>query len=88
MLHHHLYKRRAYLKGSTTQIGIIHRWAGRILLLVGAINGGLGAMLAKEDSKFIIPYSVLVAIMYLTWAFVVFRYNQERATNVASRTAI
>jgi hypothetical protein len=72
IMHHRMFKRQVATGAKPgTAVGFMHRWAGRILLVVGVINGGLGAQLAKEDTKFIIPYGVVACVMYLAWAAVV-----------------
>lgn len=86
-MHHRIFKRQVATGGELgTPIGLMHRWAGRILLVVGVINGGLGAQLAKEDIKFIIPYSVVAGVMYLAWAATVL-LKRRRAQGPAERKA-
>jgi len=66
---HHL-KVRGDSGRSQTLFGISHRWIGRIFLILGAINGGLGLNLASEKSASIIAYSVLAAVFFALWALV------------------
>jgi hypothetical protein len=47
------------------------------MLVLGVINGGLGAQLAEEDNMFIIPYSVIAAVLYVTWLVVVVLKNRK-----------
>lgn len=63
IIQHHNYSKY----GKRTALGLAHRWNGRILLVLGVINGGLGLWLADEDNNFIIPYSVVGAVVYATW---------------------
>jgi hypothetical protein len=61
---HHLKFRRT---GRPTILGVAHRWWGRALLVLGAINGGLGLQLAGEDRTPIIVYSVLAGVFLSVW---------------------
>jgi len=56
--------------GQKSVIGLGHRWNGRLALLLGIINGGLGLQLAAAGNNWIVPYAVVGAIMYLIWALV------------------
>ena len=64
-LAHHLKFRRT---GRPTILGLAHRWWGRVFLVLGAINGGLGLKLAEEDRTPIIVYSVLAGVFFSVWA--------------------
>jgi hypothetical protein len=66
IIHHRLYKQR----NSSTAVGTGHKWAGRVLLLLGVINGGLGLQLAGEGNEFIIAYGVIAGVLYLAWFIV------------------
>lgn len=53
-------------------VHIIHRWIGRIFLILGAINGGLGLQLAGESGyqnpwKANIAYGVLTGVFFALW---------------------
>lgn len=64
---HHLH----YLKNEGR--GIVshgHIWWGRILMVLGAINGGLGLQLSDANDSYIIAYSVVAAVMFLVYAIV------------------
>ncbi|KAF2243981.1 hypothetical protein BU26DRAFT_523528 [Trematosphaeria pertusa] len=63
-LFHHLKFRRT---GRPTTLGISHRWWGRIVLVVGAIDGGLGLKLAEEESTAIVVYCVLAGVFFSIW---------------------
>jgi hypothetical protein len=76
-LHH-----RHYLK--THGRGVIsyaHIWWGRILMILGVINGGSGLQLSRERDSLIIAYSVVAGVIFLAyflfkgWA-VFFRNNK------------
>ncbi|KAI1814697.1 iron reductase domain protein [Poronia punctata] len=57
---HHLY----YLKHrSRGAISYAHIWYGRILMLEGIVNGGLGLKLAGAGRALVIAYSVIAAII-------------------------
>jgi hypothetical protein len=56
--------------GKTTALGMTHRWNGRVMLLLGVINGGLGLWLSGAGNDLIIPYGVVAGIVYITWAVV------------------
>lgn len=45
----------------------VHIWYGRILMILGIINGGLGLQLASGRKSFIIAYSVVAAIVSLLY---------------------
>lgn len=77
LLHH-----RHYLK--TQGRGIVsyaHIWWGRILMILGVVNGGSGLQLSRERSSLIIAYSVVAGVAFLSyflfkgWA-VFFRKNK------------
>ena len=47
-----------------------HIWWGRIWLILGVINGGLGMQLTGASKSLIIAYSVIAVVMYLVYAVV------------------
>lgn len=47
-----------------------HIWWGRIWLVLGVINGGLGLQLSGASHSLVIAYSVISVIMYLVYAVV------------------
>lgn len=52
---------------------LAHVWYGRVLTLLGIINGGLGLRLARNSRSGEIVYGVLggiVALAVLSWSFV------------------
>lgn len=62
--HHLLYKK--YQR--RTAVSHIHIWYGRVLLVFGIINGGLGLRLAMDTTgSFVIAYSVVAAITGLAY---------------------
>lgn len=67
-MHHLLYKR----KGRRTAVSHVHRWLGRALITLGAINGGLGLQLAANaPTGWFIAYGVVAGVVYLVYAVVV-----------------
>jgi len=96
LVHHSLYKRRvaAVKQGDTTKLpgrtapGYAHLWLGRILIVLGMINGGLGLRLAS-NSRYethlrtkAIAYGIGAGVMFLLYiAFVILgerRRSKER----------
>lgn len=58
-LHHHLYKKN----GHRTIISHLHVNIGRIAIILGIVNGGLGLQLAGIERKYMIVYGVFAGIM-------------------------
>ena len=94
LVHHSLYKKRvaAVKQGNTTKLpgrtvpGHAHLWLGRILIVLGMINGGLGLRLASnspnERNKHAkaIAYGVCAGLMFLLYvAFVIL--GERRRSN-------
>lgn len=96
LIHHVIYKRRATAakNGTSSKMpgrtvpGYMHLWLGRLLIVLGMINGGLGLRLASQSplqnntNTKAIAYGVGAGIMFLLYiAFVVFgerRRSRER----------
>ena len=57
--------------GQKNAADISHKWIGRILLLLGAINGGLGLQLAANTVSGEIAYGVLAGFFFLSWFAVI-----------------
>ncbi|KAI7759066.1 hypothetical protein LZL87_012805 [Fusarium oxysporum] len=50
-----------------------HIWFGRVLMILGIINGGLGLQLAGSPQCYVIPYSAIAgiaAVLYIIGIFV------------------
>lgn len=98
LIHHRIYKKRAQNTKAgrptkppgRTPVGYLHLWLGRLLIVLGMVNGGLGLRLAavspfeNHSRTKIIAYGVGAGIMFfLYFVFVVFgeirrsRANQE-----------
>ncbi|KAG6261801.1 hypothetical protein E4U49_003588 [Claviceps purpurea] len=56
---HHQYYVQHQRRGA---ISNAHVWFGRILIILGIINGGLGLQLAGNDRAFVIAYCVILAV--------------------------
>ena len=94
-VHHRIYKKRAtnVAAGRSTKapgrtaVGRIHLWVGRILILLGVINGGLGIRLASASpfqtestsQKAGIAYGVIAAVMFLLYVLFVVAFEIKRA---------
>ena len=57
--------------GKRTLWGMLHLWLGRVLMLLGAINGGLGLMLAKNSTKGKIAWGVIAGVVGLAYVAIV-----------------
>lgn len=73
---------RQYLKTqSRGAISHAHIWYGRILMLLGVINGGLGLQLASAAQSLIIAYAVVAAIIGVAYIAVkLFDFFRKRRT--------
>ena len=64
LLHHSFYKKR----GGRTAVSYIHIWLGRALMTLGAINGGLGLLLADSGNRAgYIAYGFFAALIYISY---------------------
>ncbi|KAL2168287.1 hypothetical protein VTG60DRAFT_206 [Thermothelomyces hinnuleus] len=59
---HHLHYLRVQRRGL---ISYVHTWWGRILMVLGVINGGLGLKLTGEEDGPVIAYSVISGVVFL-----------------------
>ncbi|KAK0660493.1 hypothetical protein QBC41DRAFT_236535 [Cercophora samala] len=48
-------------------ISYVHIWLGRVLMLLGIINGGLGLQLVGERQELVIAYSVVAGVIFLCY---------------------
>ncbi|KAJ5086958.1 hypothetical protein NUU61_008265 [Penicillium alfredii] len=69
----HLYYRRS---GRRSPLAYVHRWWGRLLVILGIVNGGLGFMLAGIGSPgcpvgAVIAYSIIAGIVICAYLAVV-----------------
>ncbi|KAK5628249.1 hypothetical protein RRF57_003964 [Xylaria bambusicola] len=58
---HHLHYVK-YQKRGLVSYG--HIWYGRVLLVLGIVNGGLGLELATADRSLVVAYSVVAAVLF------------------------
>ncbi|EXJ65811.1 uncharacterized protein A1O5_11052 [Cladophialophora psammophila CBS 110553] len=94
-IHHSVYKRRAQNvqegkptkpPGRTAPVRV-HLWLGRLLIVLGMINGGLGIRLASfspfqtdsTSTKAKIAYGVIAATMFLLYLVFVITFELRRA---------
>jgi uncharacterized membrane protein len=64
VIHHRMYKQH----GRRTLWSHAHVWLGRIIITLGIINGGLGLMLAEEESKTIkYTYAIVGGVIWLLY---------------------
>ncbi|KAK1730858.1 hypothetical protein CaCOL14_002942 [Colletotrichum acutatum] len=61
---HHAYYKKFQTRGV---ISHVHVWFGRIVMVLGIINGGLGLELASSSRAYVIAYSVVAAILGVAW---------------------
>ncbi|KAK4193314.1 hypothetical protein QBC35DRAFT_511231 [Podospora australis] len=64
--YHHLQYVKTQSRGA---VSYVHIWLGRILMLLGVINGGLGLQLSQERNSLVVAYSVVAGIIYACYIF-------------------
>lgn len=52
-------------------MGLVHKWNGRVFLILGVINGGLGLQLSGNSTAAEIAYGVLAGVFFTLWFVVV-----------------
>ncbi|SPN96842.1 related to cellobiose dehydrogenase [Cephalotrichum gorgonifer] len=57
-LHHHYFKKN----GTRSPVSYAHIWYGRVLMLLGIVNGGVGLRAAGSPQTFTIVYAVIAAM--------------------------
>jgi hypothetical protein len=74
----HRYYRKTGGKGI---FAYVHRWFGRIMTLLGILNGGLGLQLAIAPRGVIIGYSVVAGVVWLFYCAVIIwvQLNRKRS---------
>jgi hypothetical protein len=55
-----------------TIIGHVHMWAGRSIITLAFINGGLGLQLAGEHGGKVVAYGIIAALIWLAWMGITF----------------
>jgi hypothetical protein len=96
-IHHKIFKRRldAINAGDTTKklgrtiITQVHLWLGRLLIIVGIINGGLGIIVtwdrgdslqpAETSKRAAIAYATIAGMFFLVYAALMYRHEYRRA---------
>ncbi|KAJ9601999.1 hypothetical protein H2200_013558 [Cladophialophora chaetospira] len=94
-VHHSIYKKRTVKVKSgkptkppdRTAPGHVHLWLGRLLIVLGMINGGLGIRLASfspfqtnsQSTKAKIAYGVVAATMFLLYLLFVITFEIKKA---------
>ncbi|KAM0424715.1 hypothetical protein ACHAPT_010025 [Fusarium lateritium] len=76
---HHRYFRSHGKRGI---ISHVHIWFGRILMILGIINGGLGLQLASSSNGYIIAYSVIAGIAALVYTGSIFVGGMRKTARV------
>ncbi|GFG22425.1 hypothetical protein IFM61606_02285 [Aspergillus udagawae] len=80
-IHHWMYIR----KKTRTALAPVHVWLGRILIVLGMVNGGLGLRLADNTHGGKIAYVVVAGVcgaMYLAWVIYRLRWTRNRSKEV------
>lgn len=62
-LHHRQFVR----SGQRTAVSQVHIWNGRIAIILGMINGGLGLKLSSVQTRYVIAYSVVAGVIGLAY---------------------
>lgn len=62
-LYQHLHYHRT---GGRTIFGVMHRWLGRSMILLGIVNGGLGWQMTRKESAYA-PYGIVAGIVFLIY---------------------
>ncbi|KAF7166258.1 hypothetical protein CNMCM5623_000015 [Aspergillus felis] len=76
-IHHWVYIR----KKTPTALAPVHVWLGRILIILGMVNGGLGLRLADNTPGGKIAYGVVAGVcgaMYLAWVVYRLKWTGNR----------
>ncbi|KAJ5047068.1 uncharacterized protein L3040_002912 [Drepanopeziza brunnea f. sp. 'multigermtubi'] len=63
IIHHMQYKRNQ----ARAPVSHLHIWYGRVIILLGVINGGLGLKLARNSPNGVIAYSVVAGVVGLAY---------------------
>jgi hypothetical protein len=78
MQHHRAFKQL----GRRTAWSHGHIWVGRIIIVLGIINGGLGFMLANNTSSGPIAYAVVAAIFFIVYVAATVIGERRRARSL------
>ena len=86
-IYQHLHYHRT---GGRSVLGAVHQWLGRIVILAGVVNGGLGFMQTGPVGSQYVPhgavvgYSIIALIIFIVYVAVVF-ISKRRAQNAPMR---
>lgn len=86
-IYQHLYYHRT---GGRSAFGAFHQWLGRIVILAGVVNGGLGFLQSGPVGSEWVPrgavlaYSIVAVVVFLFYVAVVF-ITKRRAQNAPMR---
>ncbi len=81
-LHHRQFVR----SGQRSAVSHSHIWIGRIAIVLGMINGGLGLELGGVETRYVIAYSVVAGVIGVVYiaAIVYGEVARSRRTSVAA----
>lgn len=86
-----IYQHLHYHKtGGRSVLGVVHQWLGRVVILVGVVNGGLGFRQSGPVGSTYVPrgavigYSIVAVIVFIIYVAVVF-ISKRRAQNAPIR---
>ena len=68
----------------STVWGAAHCWMGRVILILGTINGGLGLQLSGNTVKGEIAYGVLAGFFFSLWAVSLVLDKRQKAKSMKS----
>lgn len=53
--------------GKRGAVSHVHLWYGRLLMLLGIVNGGVGLQFSAAPSQFVAAYSVVAAVVSIVY---------------------
>jgi hypothetical protein len=63
----------------------VHRWLGRVAMVLGVVNGGLGLRLAGAPERFRIAYGVVAGFMFVVYVgYKLWRYFDHGKRNISA----
>lgn len=80
-VHHILFRRT----GKPTWIGTVHVWLGRLIIILGIINGGIGLGDADNSTGGEVAYIVLAGVSFAAYLclLALIAYRDRRTRNAA-----
>lgn len=74
---HHIHVKKHQRRGV---VSYGHIWVGRIVLVLGIVNGGLGLELASSSDAWVIAYGVIAGVMAVLYGLaLLFRWWRMRS---------